>query len=105
MLMKLLLAAAAASQATATTTIINVGQNGLAFSPNSVTASVGDILEFHFFAGDHSAGLADFSSPCKPSANGGFFSGFMADTVRCRHLDARPVSIDMFRRARHSRSR
>lgn len=53
------------------------------FSPNEVTAEVGDIIEFHFggpgegvLGGNHSVAQGVFGDPCKP-ADGGFWSGFM----------------------------
>jgi hypothetical protein len=53
------------------------------FSPNEITARVGDILEFHFgspgqgvLSGNHSVAQGLFTDPCNP-APGGFFSGFM----------------------------
>jgi plastocyanin len=58
----------------ATTTVINAVD--LAFEPTSVTASPGDVLEFHFQQFNHSVAMGDFSSPCMPATSGGFFSGF-----------------------------
>jgi plastocyanin len=55
---------------------VTVGENGLSFSPNSITAAVGSIIEFHFFAPTHSVAQSSFSSPCAPLSGGtGFFSG------------------------------
>ncbi|KAL7955791.1 hypothetical protein V8C34DRAFT_290451 [Trichoderma compactum] len=69
---------ALAPQANAETIRIDVGQNNaLAFSPDSVTAKVGDILDFHFHAINHSVVMGDFENPCAPAKTGGFFSGFM----------------------------
>ncbi|KAH0529008.1 hypothetical protein TsFJ059_003811 [Trichoderma semiorbis] len=69
---------ALASHANADTIRIDVGQNNaLAFSPDSVTAKVGDILDFHFHAINHSVVMGDFDTPCAPAKTGGFFSGFM----------------------------
>lgn len=65
---------ALAAAATAKTVVINVGQSGLSFSPDSSTASVGDTLEFHFFGSIHSAVQGDFSTPCQMSSSG-FDSG------------------------------
>lgn len=65
-----------ASQASAKTVRIEVGSSGASFSPNSVTASVGDILEYHFAGGKHSVVRGDFSKGCSPTSNGGFYSGF-----------------------------
>ncbi|KAJ9138435.1 hypothetical protein NKR23_g8469 [Pleurostoma richardsiae] len=74
---KLLVAVSLALQASAKTIRINVGESGLAFSPSSVTAAKGDVLEYHFFPINHSVVAGDFSNPCAPSSSGGFFSGFM----------------------------
>jgi plastocyanin len=46
------------------------------FKPNSVTAKVGDILEFHFMPANHSVAMGTFDDPCSPTANG-FFSGYV----------------------------
>jgi hypothetical protein len=62
--------------------VVAVGNGGVTFTPNSVTAAVGDSIEFQFMAAvlatlttllipqSHSVAQADFSSPCTPS-NGG----------------------------------
>lgn len=68
---------ALASHASAETIKIDVGANGLAFTPDSVTAKVHDILEFHFHPINHSVVLGDFANPCQPAKTGAFFSGFM----------------------------
>jgi plastocyanin len=89
MLKTLLFTVIAASQATAATIKINAAQNGLTFTPNTVTAQVGDVLEYHFFGGAHSVVQGDFTNPCKPVSSGGFFSGFMpvsaGEGVRTQH--------------------
>lgn len=64
-----------ASHASAETIKIDVGANGFAFTPDSVTAKVHDILEFHFHPINHSVVLGDFANPCQPAKNA-FFSGF-----------------------------
>jgi len=56
---------------------IQVGPT-LAFTPNSVTAAKGDILEFHFGAG-HSVTESTFANPCQPVSGAGIFSGFPND--------------------------
>ncbi len=62
-----------AAIATAATIQIDVGKGGLTFSPDSVTAAKGDIVEFHFVGGYHDAVKGDFDKPCTPVA-GGFAS-------------------------------
>ena len=54
---------------------IGVGEGGLVFQPESVTANVGDLLQFHFYPKNHSVAQGSFSSPCQPLA-GGVYSGF-----------------------------
>ncbi len=68
---------AAALGASANTIRVDVGQAGLSFTPSSIAAVQGDLLEFHFHAINHSVAMSDFSTPCTPSKTGGFFSGFM----------------------------
>jgi len=61
---------------------IEVGKGGLTFSPNNVTAAVGDNLVFSFFAANHTATQGSFASPCQVGATpGAFFSGFMPTTT------------------------
>ncbi|KAL7914801.1 Cupredoxin [Trichoderma velutinum] len=76
MLFTSLAVATLSAVASAKTIRIDVGQSGLTFTPNDIKASVGDILEFHYHAKNHSVVAADFATPCKPKADGGFYSGF-----------------------------
>jgi len=58
--------------------VVTVGQNGLSFSPNSLTATVGSSVEFHFFPPTHSVAQSSFSTPCAPPSNSsGFWSGLI----------------------------
>lgn len=53
-----------------------VGPNSeLAFSPNQLTASVGDVVHFIFRANNHSVVQSSIEEPCVP-VTGGFNSGF-----------------------------
>jgi len=73
-----IIALALAAAASATTIPITVGKGGLVFSPSSVTAAVGDILEFEFYPGDHSVAQGTFAAPCSQGTlTTGFYSGFM----------------------------
>jgi plastocyanin len=74
------LLAVLAAAASAKTVIINVGQSGFTFSPDTNTAAVGDMLEFHFFGSIHSAVSGDFATPCQMGATG-FDSGTIANTA------------------------
>jgi len=66
-----------------TTHAIQVGTtNGtIGYFPNNITASVGDIVQFHFVGGNHTVTQSAFDSPCVPlsqtSNSTGIFSGFM----------------------------
>jgi plastocyanin len=68
---------ALAATAAAKTVVITAGSGGFLFSPDSVTADVGDVLEFHFVGSIHSAVQGDFSTPCAMGslASTGFDSG------------------------------
>jgi plastocyanin len=53
------------------------GPNGtIAYSPNNVNASVGDVVRFTFQQKNHTVTQSSFASPCSPLANG-FDSGFV----------------------------
>ena len=59
---------------------VTVGANGmLAFSPSSITALVGDSIEFTFYPKNHSVTQSTFSNPCVPieqtTGTKGFDSG------------------------------
>jgi plastocyanin len=72
-----LIAFMAAGSAVAKIIEIDVGKGGLVYSPDTVTADVGDTLEFHFFASFHTAVQGDFSTPCQRGSleSTGFNSG------------------------------
>lgn len=70
------LLALSAGLATATDHTVTVGESGLTFSPNSLNASKGDTVTFHFYPQSHSVVQATFAAPCQPMSSG-FFSGFV----------------------------
>lgn len=63
--------------------VVRVGStNGsLTFSPNSVTAAVGDMVQFQFAPANHTVTQSTFDQPCQPIAMNsnvtGIYSGFM----------------------------
>jgi len=57
---------------------VQVGSQGLDFSPSTVTAAAGDTVVFELFS-PHDVVQGDFASPCTPSGSG-FFSGPYSDT-------------------------
>lgn len=73
--LKLAVLSLLAAHASAKTIRINVGKEGLVFTPPSVTAEKGDILEYHFYKMMHSVALGQFANGCTPATQGGFFSG------------------------------
>ncbi|KAJ5771553.1 Cupredoxin [Penicillium odoratum] len=59
---------------------VDVGEDGFTFSPDTLTASAGDKIEFHFYPGNHSVTQAAFAKPCQPLNNTSIFSGFVPAT-------------------------
>lgn len=67
----------AAPTVLAATHNVDVGESGLTFDPSSLHAKVGDIVNFHFYSGDHSVAQSTFQSPCHPHQPKAIFSGFV----------------------------
>ncbi|KAF8582487.1 hypothetical protein K439DRAFT_152152 [Ramaria rubella] len=81
MLFKSIAALSFASAASAAVVTINVGASSgspFVYTPNNVTAAVGDVINFQFTGspGAHSVSQASFAAPCAQLA-GGFDSGFV----------------------------
>ena len=79
----------------ATTIDIIVGGSSLVFDPDNVTATQGDLLNFHFASAPASVAQSTFEKPCVPSKNG-IWSGQVVvagPTVR-RSLDEIFWSLD-----------
>ncbi|KAK0764894.1 hypothetical protein N5P37_002366 [Trichoderma harzianum] len=57
--------------------VVTVGKSGsLSYSPDQLTANVGDKIEFQFFGPTHSVVQASFDEPCTAFNGGtGFFAG------------------------------
>jgi plastocyanin len=56
---------------------VDVGLNGLTFTPNAVSAALGDVVDFHFHPKNHSVVQSSFDSPCNSSSVlNPIFSGF-----------------------------
>ncbi|KAI0101888.1 Cupredoxin [Nemania sp. FL0031] len=61
---------------------VSSSNKSLAFYPDTLTADVGDMIQFQFLAGNHSVVQSNFDNPCTPIqshvANAtGMFSGYM----------------------------
>lgn len=55
---------------------VQVGANGLTFSPEAIAAQAGDQVVFHFHAKNHTVTQSSFPEPCGKK-EGGFDSGFV----------------------------
>lgn len=93
----LLLAAGLAAQAAAKTVTVVVGKTNNTFVPAEIKAEVGDILEFRFWAKNHSVVSGDFSKGCTPASNtqGAFYSGFFPTQDGAANVShpPRPLSL------------
>ncbi|KAJ5606612.1 hypothetical protein N7510_009393 [Penicillium lagena] len=58
--------------------MVDVGEDGFTFDPDTIHVPSGGVVEFHFYPGDHSVVQAAFNNPCHPMSDTSFFSGFMA---------------------------
>lgn len=57
---------------------VDAANGGLKFTPSSVTAAVGDVVEFHFYPQKHNVVQGSFDTPCKVGGiTAGFYSGFV----------------------------
>lgn len=72
--MRSFIVASLVAVATAAVHKIDVGQGGLTFTPDSITAEIDDIVEFHFVGGTHDAVSTEFDTPCAPSEREDAFS-------------------------------
>ncbi|PGH05535.1 hypothetical protein GX51_02874 [Blastomyces parvus] len=65
-----------AAVAFAATIDVDVGDEGLTFSPETIQAKEGDDVVFHFFPRNHDVASGPFDAPCTPADNG-FYSGLI----------------------------
>ncbi|OAQ98530.1 hypothetical protein LLEC1_02777 [Akanthomyces lecanii] len=83
---------AGAAFANAKTIRVDVGKDGLTFSPGDTKAAVGDQIEFHYFPKAHSVVQSGFKTPCQPLA-GGFASGFVPTEPQDAGLSTFTVTV------------
>ena len=58
---------------------VDVGNNAFAFNPNTLTAKVGDVIQFKVFP-THSLARSSFADPCQPmSGTEAIWSGFSSN--------------------------
>lgn len=70
-------AAATVAAAAATHTVTVGGVSGLVYTPESVSAAVGDMIVFNFESKNHTVTQSAFATPCEKLATGGMDSGFV----------------------------
>ena len=56
--------------------IVEVGNGGTKFTPDTMTVPVGESVEFHFYPSNHSVVQSSFQAPCVPLGSQALFSGF-----------------------------
>ncbi len=57
---------------------VDVGRDGLTFSPDKLDPAVNDTVVFRFYNDNHSVAQSIFDNPCEFAENG-IFSGFPGD--------------------------
>ena len=62
-------------EATVHTIAVGATNGSLLFFPDTITAAVGDVVQFQFHPANHSVTESDFGTPCQPKSSG-FYSGF-----------------------------
>ncbi|KAK4115965.1 Cupredoxin [Canariomyces notabilis] len=83
----LALAAATTSTVHAASHRIDVGRGGLTFTPDTITAAVGDTVDFYFVGGTHDAVTSEYATPCSPRASGErFSSGVQAGSANNKNV-------------------
>jgi hypothetical protein len=66
--------------ATPVTHVVDVGKNGLTYTPPFITTNPGDLVEMRFFAKNHTLVQSSFQDPCTPLVNG-IFAGFHPSNI------------------------
>jgi len=59
---------------------VAVGQHGLAYTPNTTYANVGDTVIFSYYPMDHNVVQGPFDTPCLDGNGTGIYSGFIPST-------------------------
>ena len=72
--------ASAVSAAAGEVQTVQVGQTGFTFTPDSITADKGDVIQFVIHS-THSVARSDFNSPCQPISGAGIWTGIVDDTT------------------------
>lgn len=70
--------ATAVKQISAATQTVTVGKGGtVKFNPESLVVAPGSKVVFEFYPGHHSVVQGSYDSPCSPSSNLAFYSGYV----------------------------
>jgi len=89
---------AASSDVTVHVITVSGTTSVLTFTPNNVTANVGDMLQFQFGVGNHTVTQSDFDHPCTPlgetTAAPGLFSGFMPVAAGAKTIPTYTVLVN-----------
>ncbi|KAJ6785476.1 hypothetical protein PWT90_01186 [Aphanocladium album] len=71
---------------------VDVGKDGLTYTPNDLKAAVGDEVAFFFHPKNHTVSQSNFKQPCAPLANG-FFSGFVPTAPQDAGLSSFTITV------------
>jgi len=63
------------------THVVQVGKDGLRYTPPFITAVPGDYVQFEFFALNHTLVQSSFNKPCEPIDEHGIFAGFQPTDI------------------------
>ncbi|EFX06362.1 hypothetical protein CMQ_6683 [Grosmannia clavigera kw1407] len=81
-------------------TVVKVANvnNALIYSPDSITAKAGDMVQFQFEAGNHTVTQSTFDQPCQPISDFtktvGFHSGFIPVTAASGVIPTYTITIN-----------
>lgn len=78
--------------------VIDVVASGITYKPDTINATEGTTINFHFYPGDHAVAQSTFESPCVPSGpdaiySGGFnpYSGLASNMFSMRVNNTNPI--------------
>jgi len=72
---------ASSTPRTPVTHVVEVGKNGLTYTPPYITAAVGDHVQLEFFAKNHTLVQSSFADPCNPINDNAIFAGFHPSNI------------------------
>jgi plastocyanin len=76
---------------------VSATTNTLTFTPNNLTAAVGEMVQFQFGVGNHTVTQSTFDAPCVPVGDvsnvTGIYSGFMPVAANAQRVPTYTVPI------------